>query len=557
MLTIENPIIRGFNADPSIVRVNDDYYIAVSTFEWFPGVGIFHSSDLKNWKLICHPLDDREKLDMIGIPDSGGIYAPCLSYADGLFYLVYTNVKNHTGRFWDCSNYLITAENIYGPWSQPIYLNGSGIDPSLFHDENGKKWIVNVVLSHRDGGKAGFPHWSGISLTEYSFEEKKLVGEPKYIFYGSKLGTTEGPHLYKRNGYYYLLTAEGGTFYKHAVTMARSRNIDGPYEIDPENPILTSRYDCTIPLQRTGHADIVETQSGEWYMVHLCGCPMPSNGRSTMGRETAIQKVKWTEDGWLRLMNGKHTAELEVEGPSFLEEYTHETSESNFRDNFDNDILDVNWQSLRIPLPETMCTLKERPGYLRLFGHESLSSKFYQSFIAKRQQNYCYSAKTCVEFYPSSFQQMAGLVCYYDTSNYIYLFISSNEAKQRVINVMIDDLDQFSYSLKEDIIIPTVEKIFLKAVVNYSIVRFYYSLDEQEWILVGEDIDYSKLSDEYLKERGVERFTGSFVGICCQDFTGKHIPADFDYFVYQETPEKEKLMGEKNRDGLNINKRNG
>lgn len=538
MFTIENPIITGFNADPSIVRVGDDYYIAVSTFEWFPGVGIFHSQNLRDWELVARPLDDVKKLDMAGVPDSGGIYAPCLTYCDGLFYLVYTNCRNHSGRFWDCHNYLVTSESINGEWSDPVYLNSAGIDPSLFHDRDGRKWLVNVVLSHRDGGKAGFPFWAGIQLTEYDAEKKCLVGKPQIIFKGSPIGTTEGPHLYHHEGYYYLMTAEGGTFYNHAVTMARSENIYGPYTVDPENPVITSKYDCTVPLQRTGHADIVETQDGEWYMVHLCGRPMPSRGRSTMGRETAIQKVYWTQDGWLRLASGKHTADLLVEGPGFCRDIKEKEKSICVRDDFDREKLDVSWQSLRVPLTEKMCTLKERPGWLRLYGHESLSSKFYQSFLAKRQEHYRYTAETCVEFEPDSIQQMAGLVCYYDTSNYIYLFITYKENGGRCINVMINDLDQFSYVFKEDEVLPEQGKIYLRADVDYANLVYSYSCDGVSYKQIGPVLDYSKLSDEYLKERGVERFTGSFVGICCQDFTGQHIHADFDYFTYKSRMEE-------------------
>lgn len=532
MYKIENPILTGFNPDPSIIRVEDDYYIATSTFEWFPGVSIHHSKDLKNWKLISHPLNSVEKLNMIGVPNSGGIYAPCLTYCEQTYYLVYTNVRNVEGRFWDCKNYLITAKSIYGPWSEPIYLNGGGIDPSLFHDDDNRKWLVHAVLSHKDGGKAGFPYWEGIALTEYSEEEKRLIGQPKFIFHGSQLGTTEGPHIYKKDGWYYLLTAEGGTFYNHAVTMARARNIEGPYEIDPCNPIMTARYDVTLPLQRTGHADLVETQTGEWYMVHLCGRPLPSKGRSVMGRETGIQKVEWTKDGWLSLVDGKKVPSLVVDGPKLAQSPSCDTI--TLREDFDGEQLDVNFQSLRIPLSEKMMSLTERKGCLRLKGHESPSSKYEQSLVARRQQDFCYTAITALDFKPDSFQQMAGLICYYDTTNYLYLYVSCDKEGNRVINLMINDLNQFTYALQEDILLPSMGEIYLKVAVYYDMAQFFYSLDNKDWNQVGGYVEYSKLSDEYFKERKIERFTGAFVGMCCQDFTGGHIPADFDFFIYEK-----------------------
>ncbi len=209
MKKIENQILRGFNPDPSIVRVEDEYFIATSTFEWFPGVQIYKSKDLVNWKLTARPLNTLKLLNMEGNPDSGGIYAPCLTYDQGIFYLVYTDVKNVSGSFWDCRNYLTTASQVEGTWSEPVYLHGSGIDPSLFHDDDGRKWLVNALLSHKKGPKVGFPQWEGIVLQEYSPEKKTLIGERKLISIGTGLGTVEGPHLYKRNGIYYLLTAEG------------------------------------------------------------------------------------------------------------------------------------------------------------------------------------------------------------------------------------------------------------------------------------------------------------------------------------------------------------
>lgn len=310
MRFITNPIIPGFNPDPSILRVGDDYYIATSTFEWFPGVQIHHSKDLVNWKLIAHPLNRVSQLDMIGNPCSGGVWAPCLSFCDGLFYLIFTDVKSQDGlAFNNYHNYLVTTEDIMGDWSEPVSLNSSGFDPSLFHDEDGRKWLVNMLWDYRIGRNP----FGGIILQEYSIKEKSLIGKTKVIFNGTKLGLTEGPHLYKHKGYYYLMVAEGGTEYYHAVTMARSKKIDGPYEIDPINPILTSKHDPFLTLQKAGHASIVETQNGEWYMAHLCGRPIPTSGRCILGRETALQKM-------VRMMGG---SDLNMEETNLKLKYWH------------------------------------------------------------------------------------------------------------------------------------------------------------------------------------------------------------------------------------------
>lgn len=537
MQTIRNPILPGFHPDPSIIRVGDDYYIATSTFEWFPGVLIYHSRDLENWELAARPLNRVSQLNMRGNPDSGGIYAPCLSYDQGTFYLVYTDVKNVEGMFWDSPNYMVTAQDIRGDWSEPIYLNSRGIDPSLFHDTDGRKYIVQMQMDHRGGGKPGFPEWAGILLQEFDPAQQRLVGKPKLIYTGTELGTTEGPHLYKRDGYYYLLTAEGGTFQGHAVTMARSRQIYGPYEPDPANPVLTSRYDCTLALQRSGHADIVETPLGEWYMIHLAGRPMPARGRCVMGRETAIQKVHWTEDGWLRLEDGGNTPKLEVPAPRLggeriqSEAFLHRKST---RDDFDSPELNPEFQTLRIPLDESCLSLMERPGYLRLKGRESLSSKHVQSLVARRQQAFEFRAETSVEFTPDSHQQMAGLVYMYDTINYYYLHVTYDETLGKCVSLIVNDLNRFSFPLGHGIALGSAEICYLKLEVEYDRMQFYYAVVPEEWIKVGPVFDASKLSDEYYKGQGIERFTGAFVGLCCQDFTGEGTPADFDYFDYVE-----------------------
>ena len=241
---IRNPILKGFNPDPSICRVGADYYIATSTFEWYPGVQIHHSRDLVNWRLVKRPLDRASQLDMRGNPDCCGVWAPCLSHADGRFWLIYTDVKRLDGNFKDAHNYLVTAPAITGPWSDPIYLNSSGFDPSLFHDDDGRKWLLNLQWKHSTDSVGGTPKHSafdGILLQEYDPVARHLTGPIRNIFAGSPHGLVEGPHLFKRDGWYYLTTAEGGTGYDHAVTMARSRALLGPYELHPDTHLLTSK----------------------------------------------------------------------------------------------------------------------------------------------------------------------------------------------------------------------------------------------------------------------------------------------------------------------------
>jgi len=414
MRTIKNPILRGCNPDPSILRVGDDYYIATSTFEWFPGVQIHHSKDLVNWELVSHPLNRVSQVDLKGVMASCGVWAPCLTYDKEIYYLVYTNVmSSYMGmNFKDTHNYLVTTDNILGDWSEPVYLNSNGFDPSLFHDDDGRKWMVSMLHDHRKGRNK----FAGIIIQEYSSTDKNLIGPIVKIYTTEKYSLVEGPHIYKRDGYYYLLMAEGGTGTNHGVIMARSKNLEGPYEDCDRNPILTSRFNPTLPLQKAGHADLVETQNGEWYMVHLCGRPIPSLGRYTLGRETCLQKINWTGDGWISLEQGGYEPLVEVQAPKLPE---YKFKEESVRDDFDWDKLDLNFQTLRIPLGEDTMSLTERPGFLRLKGRESLSSRHHQSLVARRQQSFHYTAETCLEFEPENFKEMAGLICMYDTEKII------------------------------------------------------------------------------------------------------------------------------------------
>lgn len=533
MAKIQNPILTGFNPDPSICRVGEDYYIAVSTFEWFPGVGIYHSKDLKNWRLVTRPLTRLSQLNMMGNPDSGGIWAPQLSYADNQFWLIYTDVKVTEGQWKDCHNYLVTCDTIDGEWSEPIYLNSSGFDPSLFHDEDGKKYLVNMLWDQR----VGHHPFYGIVLQEYSASEQKLVGDKEVIFKGTDIKLTEAPHLYKMNGYYYLLTAEGGTKYDHCATLARSKNLRGPYEVHPDNPLISSFAVPRNPLQKSGHASIVQTHTDEWFLVHLTGRPLSREGHPLLdprgfcplGRETAIQRLEWKND-WPYVVGGNQPS-LEIEGPDIPEvKWEPDFPE---KDDFDSNKLNLNFQSLRIPLGENIVSLTDKPGHLRLYGKESLTSKFTQAFIARRWQHFNFRAETKVAFNPTTFQQSAGLVNYYNTQNWTSCQISWHEDKGRILELVVCDNFTFSAPLQgSEIVIPEdVQYVYLRVDVETDVYRYSYSFDGENWTVIPVDFYSYKLSDDYIQGGGF--FTGAFVGMQCQDTSGQNAPADFDYFVYK------------------------
>ena len=247
------------------------------------------------------------------------------------------------------------------------------------------------------------------------------------------IGFTEGPHLYRRGGYYYLLTAEGGTGWGHAVTMARSRELLGPYELHPDTYVLTARNRPDAQLQRAGHADFVETQHGETYMVYLCGRPLRNRGRCTLGRETAIQHMVWGADDWLYTAEHDALPRRETVAPDLPPQ---PFPPAPAREEFDGPVLPIEFQWLRSPWPDELFSLTARPGYLRLFGRETTGSLFRQALVARRQQAHCYSAATVVEFEPQHYKQQAGLICYYNAAKFHYLYVSTDETVGKHIRVM-------------------------------------------------------------------------------------------------------------------------
>lgn len=547
MTDIKNPILPGFNPDPSIIRVGDDYYIATSTFEWYPGVQIHHSKDLKNWELITRPLNRANQLNMLGEMNSGGIWAPCLSYDNGTFYLIFTDVKGRG----TSHNYMVTTNDILGDWSDPIYLDSRGFDPSLFHDDDGRKWYTVATYDHipwntivRDNDRADgsitidriwdqykklgkeSPLFKEILLQEYSLEENKLIGKPKKIF-GNEIGVTEAPHQFKKNGYYYLMVAEGGTSYEHCVTLARSKNIDGPYEVHPHNPILRA-LNTDAYLQKTGHADIVETQDGETYMVFLCARPLDLKNRkgSILGRETGIQKMIWGEDDWLRLACGGNVAQKTTPAPNLPE---HKFKPKPSRDNFESKDIDINFQWLRGDISKEIFSLKDRPGYLRLYGKDMIVSDYTVSLIARRQQAFSYQASTAMEFTPDDDNQMAGLIVMYSNILYYYAYVGFDRKIGTFISIMSNNKRDVNIYVIDPIKVDSGKKVYFKADVNREKLQFSYGLSEDSYKNIGGEFDMMLLSDE-----NSGGFTGAYVGMCCNDPATKSAYTDFEFFEYLE-----------------------
>jgi xylan 1,4-beta-xylosidase len=517
MTTATNPILPGFHPDPSICRVGADYYLVTSTFEWHPGVRLLHSRDLVNWRALPGPLTRPSQIDLEGVMDSGGVWAPCLSHAHGLFWLVYTRVLHTGGAFKDTPNFVVTAPTAEGPWSEPVFLNASGFDPSFFHDEDGRTWLVNMRWDHRPGRN----RFNGIMLQEYSRSSARLIGESVRISSGSALGCTEGPHLLRRDGWYWLILAEGGTGPNHAVHIARSRSLTGPYAFDPDGPMLTSRDAWESPLQKAGHASFVDTPAGDTYLVHLVARPDRPLGRCMLGRETALQRVAWPSGAWPRLAHGGNRPALQVEVglPAHPWPAVPETTE------FRASALSEDFSSLRRPIQPEWCRTGDG---LTLVGGSGPTARFGQARIARRLQHHACRAETCVEFAAADFQAFAGLSAFYDCDLWMMIALTHDETLGAA--VLLSWCDAGRYGSEAPVAVPAGRAVRLRFVIAQGVIRFAYALGEGGWTPLGEGRDAGQLSDENCG--GGSNFTGTWASLSCHDLSGRAASARFTSFTY-------------------------
>lgn len=539
-MKIENPVLTGFHADPSMIRVGETYYIANSTFEWFPGVRLHESRDMVHWRPLPSPLSRNSQLDMRGNPSSGGVWAPDLSYADGRFWLVYADVKVVNGAFKDCVNYLVTAEDIRGPWSEPVRLNGVGFDASLFHDDDGRKYLVQQTWDFRE-----YHHpFNGITLTEFDVATMRLKPQTtQTIWNGTDVKLVEGPHLYKIGGLYYLFCAEGGTVWSHQEVVARSATLDAlSFEGSPINPFLTNFDTPRSYLQKQGHGSLVDTPDGEWYYASLCARPWHHENESvsdprgwcTLGRETSIQKVDWTEDGWPYIVGG-HGGERFVEAPAAAAAVDETPVSRDQHDDFTDTKLGADWNTLRVPFDERMGSVGD--GALTLKGRGSLCNLFDLSLVARRWQAFDFVVSVGVRFDPCTYNQMAGLTNYYNDLCWSWVFVTWDERRAcRVIEVAQNDFNNYTSFLRDDAVpVPDeVQTVWLRTRVRTQRYTYDYSFDGAHWHNLGVELDAKILSDDYVNQRYGGFFTGAFVGLAAVDLSGYDAEADFVDFVYRE-----------------------
>jgi xylan 1,4-beta-xylosidase len=515
VIMIKNPVLTGFHPDPSMICVDGTFYIANSTFEYFPGVRISASKDLANWECVSTPLSETRFLDMAGNVVSGGIWAPCLSYCDGIFYLVYTDVKSwKVYPFKDAHNYIVTARNIEGPWTEPVYMNSIGFDTSLFHDDDGRKYFLNAEWDFRRPDEDTF---SGILLTEVDPVTLEFIGETKKIFTGTDRGLTEGPHIYKKDGWYYVLVAEGGTFYEHTATVARSRDIFGPYEVHPNKHICSAMGHPEHPIQKTGHTSWCQGPDGRWFFAFLCGRPVDGTN-CILGRETGINELIWKND-WPYLKNETLLVD------EFFEGYGEKIEKKYVEYTFGDKEFYLNFNTLRAP----SIHLLGAGNTLRLYGAESLFSNQDQAMFVRRQTDFDFEATTCVTLPFEQFQQFAGLIYRYDEQHQYLLKIAYDERVDRhTLSIMAVKDGVYTAPLSGSEIPLASDTAWLRVTGHGAAAAFSYSVDGKNFMELDYVIDAAMLSDDH-----IFGFTGAYVGMAAYDLYDHTSYADFTHFSYR------------------------
>ncbi|WP_223701488.1 glycoside hydrolase family 43 protein [Sutcliffiella deserti] len=522
-LLYQNPILPGFYPDPSICRVGDDYYLITSTFEYFPGIPIFHSKDLVNWQQIGHVLDRASQLNLDGTPGSKGIYAPTIRYHNGTYYVITTFVVSKTGAR---RNFFVTASNPAGPWSEPYWLeNAQGIDPSLFFDEDGRAYYTGNRVP--PSGQM-YPKHMEIWMQELDLEKKQLVG-PTYSLWEGALKNAhaqEAPHLYKIKGFYYLIIAEGGTGFTHSVTIARSKSLTGPYEGCKMNPVLTHRHlGRNHDITSIGHADIVETQHGEWWMVCLGSRPYGGEYRN-LGRETFLVPFVW-EEGWPVVNPGKGVVEPRMPFPNLR---VNEIPTVLTRDHFNAEVLDMQWNTIRTPRKD-FWSLTERESHLRLkLKPERIMDEVNPSFVGRRQQHKNFSACLAMEFTPRSVREVGGLVLLQNNDFQFRMEMTLSRDGNSIVR-LVERNGGLECTLVE---MPIREaKLYFKVEAKGQDYSFFYGENEDEWKALYLNTDGRILSSDV-----AGGFVGAYIGMyASSNGIVSDNYADFDWFEYKELNE--------------------
>lgn len=529
MKMFSNPILPGFYPDPSICRVGDDYYLVTSSFEFFPGVPIFHSTDLVHWDQIGNVLDRPSQLDLDGCRDSGGIYAPTIRYYDGVFYMI-TTLANESDERGNLVNFICTAIDPAGPWSDPhVIADAPGIDPSLFFNADGRAWCHG----NRHPENKKWEHHRQIWLQELDLQNFQLKGEIKVMIdaedsveiHGQDFcNAFEAPHIYEKDGWYYLLVAGGGTGWGHSSYIFRSRELDGNYEPCPANPIMTHR---DLPSEVSeihcpGHGDFVQTQNGEWWIVFLATRPY-AGYHNYLGRETMMAPVDWSGD-WPVISPKTGQIEMNYPVPQLPENIMLDKISG---DNFDEELLGLHWNFIRTPREEWWSFIAN-PSRLRIKSQPMMLHELKNpAFIGRRVQDMEFTASTIVEFKSSNDNEEAGLALYKSSQSFFRLVITKEKGQRKIAlikRLIQDDRDSKMISVKCQ-----EGRIYLRVDTNNRRYRFSWSVDGNIWEVLDNTFDVSCLS---------QVLTGGFTGIYVGMFSGSNEQpsvsfADFLKFEYR------------------------
>ncbi len=500
-----NPILPGWYSDPSLCSNGKDFFLVTSTFAFFPGVPIFHSTDLVNWKQIGHVLDRPSQLPLEGQRVSEGIFAPAISYNphNKTYYMVTTNI--HTG------NFFVKTKDPFVGWSDPIRLpNVHGIDPSFFFDDDGKAYIVNNDVP--DGGSQYEGHRS-IRVLQFDVEKEETFGPSIMLVNGGvnleeKPIWIEGPHMYKINGNYYLMCAEGGTSVNHREVIFKGDNPLGDFIPWSNNPILTQRHldpERKLPITCAGHADLIKKENGEWWSVFLA-CQPIENKFENLGRETYLMPIKWSEDGFPYMTKGNEIIPRIIQMKGLKRDSTSTFGNFEKYDDFDASKLDMEWMTLRGDASD-LYSLTTNPGFLTLTCADVESSELKTpAFVSRRLQHHKFECNTSMYFKPQSENESAGILLFKDETHQ-YLFSVGTTGSQNTISLKKIKKDGADLIESKNVEI-TDDPIKMKVISDGKNFSFYYAIGQSDYTLLSNNIDAY-----YLSTAQSYGFTGTNIGL--------------------------------------------
>lgn len=528
-ITIKNPILAGFYPDPSILKVEKDYYLINSTFSYFPGIPVFHSRDLKNWKQIGHVIDRPGQMDFLGERMTRGLFAPAISFYKGLYYVTCTDI-DHDG------NFVVTASKPEGPWSQPVKLpEVRGIDPSLYFDEeSGKAYIV-----YNSDAPDNKPMYSGhrtLRMYEFDYKNLRVTGEQQILVNGGvdisqKPVWIEGPHILKRNGWYYLYAAEGGTSVNHSEVVLRSRDVWGPYVAFEHNPILTQRHldeNRPRPITSAGHAQFVEGPDGKTYVVFLAVRPYEGDYYNT-GRETFLAPVKWENDWPIVDLGGEEIPySFEVDFPEVKQKKAKAQTgkfvyTTQFRKKLEPELVFMR------SYDESMYDLSRKKGLSLSLRPETISGFGLPAFIGKRQQHLYGSAETKLDFVPTSEKEHAGLVVFQNENHHYSMVKTLRDGKFLLVLFQASENKDSLVELASVALSGQHQPLKLKITAKADVYNFEYAEGESDYrLLLG------KVDAKFLSTKVAGGFIGCMYGLyASSNGDASNNKAFFKYLTYE------------------------